>query len=161
MNINEFWNIINKGKSSAESTAIIREEINKLPSTEVISYQQHFNQLVVQAYQWDLWGAAYIIGGGCSDDGFMDFRYGLIAKGKEIYDSALINPDSLAEIGVDVEIENELFGYIAQDVYQELTGKEMPVTETNVSDGPSGKEWDFDNEDECNKQLPQLSKLYM
>ena len=32
-------------------------------------------------YRWDMWAAAYLIGGGCSDDGFIDFRAGLIAQG--------------------------------------------------------------------------------
>lgn len=34
-------------------------------------------------YRRDLWAAAYIIGGGCSDDSFIDFRAGLIAQGHE------------------------------------------------------------------------------
>jgi len=74
-----------------------------------------------QAYRWDLWGAAYIIGGGCSDDGFIDFQYGLIAKGREIYESALANPDSLADLAIPGEIPNELFGYVADNVYEDLT----------------------------------------
>ncbi len=160
MNIDEFWNIISKGKSSEESTIIIRNELKKLPSNEIKFYQQHFNHLIEQAYCWDLWGAAYIIEGGCSDDSFLYFRYGLIAKGKEVYENALNNPDSLAMLGAEVDIENELFGYVAQQVYEELIGREMPINESGIFVDPVGKEWDFDDKDENSKRLPLLSRLY-
>ena len=49
------------------------------------------------AYQYGLWTAANVMErGGCSDDGFMDFRAWLVAQGKEVYLAALADPDSLA-----------------------------------------------------------------
>jgi hypothetical protein len=66
------------------------------------------------------------IGGGCSDDGFTDFRYGLISLGKNVYYKAIENPDSLVELGADIEIRNESFGYVAFEVYEEKSGTEMP-----------------------------------
>ncbi|MFD6821443.1 DUF4240 domain-containing protein [Streptomyces sp. NPDC060085] len=41
--------------------------------------------------------AAYLIGGGCSNDSFMDFRAGLIALGRDWYEKATADPDSLAD----------------------------------------------------------------
>ena len=41
---------------------------------------------------------AYIIGGGCSDDGFWDFRSWLAVRGKRVYLVALRNPESLARV---------------------------------------------------------------
>jgi hypothetical protein len=37
---------------------------------EVVGYQQQFTAQLSRAYRWDLWGAAYLMEGGCSDDGF-------------------------------------------------------------------------------------------
>ncbi len=159
MNINEFWQIIEPAKSDSEPEIKVSEAIRKLPPKEIIAYQEHFDQLFHDADRWDLWGAAYMISGGCSDDGFIDFRYGLIAKGRAVYEKTLKNPDSLAGLGLDVEIENEAFGYIAQEVFEELTGEEIPRTETAEKD-TLGEQWDFDNDDENKKYIPMLTALY-
>lgn len=54
-----------------------------------------FGEDVHQAlYRWDVWAAAYLIGGGCSDDSFMDFRAGLIAQGRDWYQKAAASPAS-------------------------------------------------------------------
>ena len=103
MNIDEFWQVIEKGKESDEPEEIISEELKKLSPEEIISYQEQFDSLFDKAYRWDLWGAAYLIGGGCSDDGFMDFRYGLISRGRKVYEDALNNPDSLASLGEEAK----------------------------------------------------------
>ncbi|WP_412769018.1 DUF4240 domain-containing protein [Micromonospora zamorensis] len=44
-----------------------------------------------------MWAAAYLIGGGCSDDSFIDFRAGVIALGREWYERVLVSPDGLAD----------------------------------------------------------------
>ena len=64
----------------------------------------------------------------CSDDSFDYFRAWLISKGKNVYENALLNPDSL--LGVLNEMndndfpENEEILYAALDAYEEVTGKE-------------------------------------
>ncbi|MCU7850366.1 MAG: DUF4240 domain-containing protein [Candidatus Thiodiazotropha sp. (ex Lucinoma kastoroae)] len=160
MNIDEFWKIIEKVKESDEPEEIVCEELKKLTPNEIASYQEHFDSLHEKAYQWSLWGAAYVIEGGCSDDGFMDFRYGLISKGKHIYENALNNPDSLADLGAFVEISNESFGYTAHEVYEEITGNEIPRKELTGSREPIGQEWDFEDEAENINRLPRLMKLH-
>ncbi len=50
------------------------------------------------AYQYGLWTAASVMErGGCTDDGFIDFRGWLISQGREVYMAALRDPDSLAD----------------------------------------------------------------
>jgi hypothetical protein len=46
-----------------------------------------------------LWAAAYLIEGGC-DDGFMDFRAGLMLQGRTAFEAAVADPDSLAGLPV-------------------------------------------------------------
>ncbi len=51
----------------------------------------------------------------------MDFRYGLISRGRSVFERALADPDSLADVADDTTdgfIPNEDFGYVAQRVYQ-------------------------------------------
>ena len=161
MNLEEFWKIIEVGSKSQEPEAILEVELNKLDPQEIQSFQEHFDRLFDSAYKWNLWGAAYIIGGGCSDDAFMDFRYGLISLGKPIFENALKDPDSLSEVGTDTEIENESYGYVAQEVYESKTGKEIPRIERSPeADDSMGEEWDFDDEEENKKRLPKLMEIY-
>ena len=160
MNIDTFWELIDPGKNSEEPEIEIAKVLKTLEASEIEAYQAHFDQLKANAYQWDLWGAAYMIGGGCSDDSFIDFRYGLIAKGRQVYEQALQNPDSLAELGPDVEIENESFGYVALEVYEAKTGSEMPRKSVSGSADPLGEEWDFEDKDENIKRIPKLTEMY-
>lgn len=159
MNNDEFWDVIEQVKVSEEPEELLKTELEKLPPENIATFQNIFDSLFDDAYRWDLWGAAYLIGGGCSDDGFIDFRYGLISKGREVYERAIENPDTLAGLGEGQEIENEMFGYVAQEVYEEKTGNEIQRAMSKYSN-PQGEQWDFDDEDENLKRLPNLMKAY-
>jgi hypothetical protein len=155
MDSEQFWQILENCKDSDTPEAIAARELEKLSPEEIVSYQEHFDQFFARAYRWNLWGAAYLINGGCSDDDFIDFRYGLIAKGKAVYKKALENPDSLADLATD-ETSNEAFGYVAAEVYEAKTNSELPRSQVEVFPEPLGEEWDFDDDAECEKRLPKI-----
>ncbi len=75
------------------------------------------------ANQYGLWSAASILCDGCSDDGFTDFRAWLIAQGKEVYLSALQDPDSLAEVSPYGGCQFECFAYVGVYAVGSMTGK--------------------------------------
>jgi hypothetical protein len=162
MTRDQFWQLIDKVKGAKRPEAAIAKLLRKLSPPELISYQEHFDALFREAYRWDLWGAAYIIGGGCSDDGFIDFRYGLISKGREICEAAINSPDSLADVAALGEVSNELFGYAAGEVYEDLTGDEdLPrQAPPKKPPEPSGEEWDFDDGKQNARRLPKLWAKY-
>jgi hypothetical protein len=160
MTNDEFWKLLEglpKGEGAEEALA---ERLNKLEPEEIVSFQAHFDAEHARAYNWLLWAAAYIIDGGCSDDGFIDFRYGLISRGRPIFEAALADPDSLVAVASEDDdegfIPNESFGYVASEVYEEKTGNELPRSETPQPSDPAGEEWDFDDEDLCAQKLPKL-----
>jgi hypothetical protein len=98
-----FWSIIESGGPKAREDPerqliTIRKRLNELPPAELEEFHRLFNQKIADAYTWDLWGAAYVINGGCSDDGFAYFRAWLISRGQAVYSAALHNPDSLANL---------------------------------------------------------------
>jgi hypothetical protein len=79
-----------------------------------------------RSYKWDLWGAAYVVHGGASDDGFEYFRRWLISKGRGVFERVVAEPDDLADLLVpEVEgvLEFEEFSYVAGDVWSQRTGK--------------------------------------
>jgi hypothetical protein len=128
-----------------------------------------FDRMMSRSYSWDLWGAASVVHGGCSDDGFEYFRRWLISRGRATFEAALADPDSLAsvdiEAGVDGMFEFESIYYVAVEVYETATGNDVRDEQdgdrecSDISHGPSGTEFD-DSEDALTEQYPQLSALY-
>jgi len=159
MTLDDFWEIIEKGSQSETPEMVLEAELKTKDATALEEFQQHFDQLFYSSGTWDLWGAAYIIGGGCSDDGFIDFRYGLISKGRTLFESATSSPDSLADIELS-DIRNELFAYVAGKAYEKLTGNKLEARGTFNTEDTWGEEWDFDNKNEVSKRLPKLMKKY-
>jgi len=160
MNRAEFWEIIERIKEEDDRCDALSSELEQLNAEEITAWQEQFDECFNEANSWSLWGAAYVIGGGCSDDGFIDFRYGLISLGEDVFEAALLNPDTLASLDTDIEIDNELFGYIATEVFETKTGDEMPRKPMEGSGEPSGVEWDFDSESLNREKMPELVAAY-
>lgn len=158
MDADRFWEL-NANLESENAAAQLRGRLSSLDPEEIESYQEHFDRAFVSAYNWDLWAAAYIIGGGCSDDGFMDFRYGLISRGRSVFEAAIGNPESLINVADETDagfIPNEDFGYVAQEVYESKANQDMPDNDIAHPSDPSGVDWDFDDEQLCQEKLPKL-----
>lgn len=166
VDVDRFWEL-NAGLAPEGAVEQLRDRLSGLEAAAILAYKEHFDRAVELAYQWDLWAAAYIIrGGGCSDDSFIDFRYGLISRGRSVFEAAITDPDSLVDfINVTdaASITNESFGYVAREVYESKTnqampnnGQAMPNNGVVYPSGPSGEDWDFDNEQQCKQRLPKL-----
>ena len=161
-----FWKIIEtslkKSKGDAETQIdILHGELQPLPVKEIVSFDHHFQELWFAAYRHDLWAAATLIGGECSDDGFMDFRGWLIGRGQQVYEAALKDPDSLARaVDADEDCQVEGYQYIAQQVWEDKTGKDgldFPVAEGTHPAERLGTPWK--NED-LPQKLPELWKTF-
>src|SRR5262245_46669811 len=97
----QFWKLIQTSREESNGDCDsqverLQELLTKLPPKEIIDFDRHLVRLRQEAYRWDLWGAAYLLNGGCSDDGFEYFRCWLITQGEAVYTEALRDPDSLA-----------------------------------------------------------------
>jgi hypothetical protein len=163
-----FWQIIEAGGRKAladpeRQLAAVRKRLGKLSPAEVRAFHRLFNQKLADAYTWDLWGAAYLINGGCSDDGFHYFRAWLISRGRAVYEAAVQNPDSLTGLTDperdDYELE-DLWG-VSQEAYEQLTGEQMPPIDFRWPAKPKGRRWDFDDDRQVARRLPRLSKIYL
>src|SRR3984957_11384455 len=101
MDTDDFWELIETARASAVAGRAFHEVLAGLLAArteqEILDYQERFDEARQALYRWDVWAAAYLIGGGCSDDGFIDFRAGLIAQGRGWYQKAGASPDSLAD----------------------------------------------------------------
>jgi hypothetical protein len=186
IDINGFWDVIESaradsshagGKGFAEALV---DRLVTLPEEEILAWQERFGETHGAVYRWDVWAAAYLIGGGCSDDSFTDFRAGLIALGREWHERVAAAPDSLADHPVVVEaaarghdyvISDEPVNYGASYAFERLTGDADAFYEAwqryqadqddAAAESAMGEDFDFDDVGEMRRRLPRLAALYL
>jgi hypothetical protein len=99
MDNEKFWELINDSRKKSKNDPdrqieILVSNIAKLSEEEIYEFDRIFNKYYVDSYLSELWAAAYIINGGCSDDGFDYFRGWLISQGRTIYEDTLNDPQN-------------------------------------------------------------------
>jgi hypothetical protein len=158
-----WWALIERarqGTAHPEATTEILVELLERDCTaeEILAFDTFVQERLRDAFRWDLWGIAYIMSGGCSDDGFDYFCGWLVGMGKAHYSAALAHPAAAAN-GVspdDEPFENEAMWYAASRAWQAKTGKtseEFYATTTRVVRRLHGEAFD---EDTVREQHPEL-----
>ena len=163
MNPDQFWLIIDAAHDASGGSMDLKCDLLKitlrgLGEAELHGFIDQFDAHYAKTYTWPLWGAAYVINGGCSDDCFSDFRSTLISQGRKAYEAALADPESLADVTVS-DAEDfcyEGFHYAINDIAEEKLGEIPPSKHLSPAD-PSGEEW---QEDDLSKLYPRLSEKY-
>lgn len=168
MNQVQFWDVIAKAcqfdvHQAEEWDQKLRAALMQFEPAEIVEWNHIFDRLAARAYTVDLWGAAYTINGGASDDGFYYFRCWLIGMGRDVYEAAVANPDSLADVvepGIDAEAE--IYG-AAHQAWIAVTGglDTDPYPARNERAELQGKDWNFEDYDECRSRLPRFASLYL
>ncbi|MGM0881353.1 MAG: DUF4240 domain-containing protein [Bacillota bacterium] len=127
-----FWELItNSKKHDEEQVQWLTKELLKNKTEEIIEFEIEFRNKLEQSYTSSLWGAAFVIMGGCSDDGFDYFRGWLISRGEEVFNKVLKNPEVLAEYLSEDYLQEDEFApqleeilSVASDAYTyQKTGK--------------------------------------
>jgi hypothetical protein len=125
----QFWWIIaatTKHKRDPERQCdVLKKQLQNLNTDEVVSFERRFQELQRRSYNWDVWGATYVVHGGASDDAFEYFQRWLISRGRADYELVVREPDSLGSIipkDQDEPFEFEEFAYVASEVWQSKTG---------------------------------------
>jgi hypothetical protein len=170
----EFWALVGESREEAKRAprgedddfadlhaSALQKALARLEPERLAAFDAHFRRFSALAYRWDLWAAATWIGGGCSDDGFTDFRACLVSLGKDLYESILRDPDALADVVERPDtpyLQSEGFQYLAGQLYEEKTGKELPPDPTLTFPAePAGEEFDFDDAAGMKRRLPKLT----
>lgn len=147
-----------------------------LEPARIAAFAARHYSLKDTAYRYPLWNAAYLIEGGCSDDGFMDFRDGLVLLGRETFTRAVADPDSLADLPVVVRMAGgasgwigyESVGYLAKSAYERAAGEtgtfddlvDRHLVGRVPPQDPAGENWDAEDEAENARRLPRLAALF-
>ena len=146
------------GGDTGRQSELLEERLSRLPAQQIVDFQRIRHRLDEQAYTWDLWGAAYVIEDGCSDDCFRDFRAYLISLGSGPYEAALRDADSLAPVVEDAETGNwENADSVAGDAYESATGEDIPADDSDLSGDPRGEPWDDEDQETLVQRYPRLA----
>ena len=167
MNTVDFWRLIDTSREASggdpeDQLLHLDTLLRELDPDDIVEFDRIFCELHQRAYTWALWGAAYVIGGGCSDDGFMDFRGWLISRGEQVYEAAIADPDSLADVvSPDDDVQVEGFQYLPREVWAAVTQQDeddFPShDDIDYRAAPEGEEW---GEDDLDGLYPRLNKIF-
>ena len=165
MKIDQFWSIVDavhqkSGGDMDKKCELLRERLVQLNTEGIRGFRSHFDACNHRAYDWSLWGAAYIIHGGCSDDSFSDFRSSLISRGRSLFERALADPDSLADVPLTEEDAcYEGYAYVVTDAEKEILG-DSPQIVAPFPTAPSGEPWSEDDIAALAQRFPRLHRKY-
>lgn len=165
MDVEEFWKLIDttretSGGDISKHADLLVKALAQLPVDKILDYETIMYDLMDNAYDAVLWDAAYVIGCGCGDSGFSDFRAWLIAQGQDVYDRALSDPEGLVDlIDVDKDAQEGALLYVAMAAYEQKTGSEMPLDPSKFRKYPvlKGKHWP---EETVNERFPILAAKF-
>ncbi|RIV35635.1 DUF4240 domain-containing protein [Micromonospora radicis] len=172
MRTDDFWQLIDRARAGGgEPDAIAARAVTLLAAhdpEEIVGYARHQQRVLAASYRVDLWGAAYLINGGASDDGFEYFRGWLMAQGREVFARAVADPDALADLprvrsaslsGEEFECGDMLA--VPWDAYRGATASDLPVDRVAARTPDLNDFWDFDDPDEARRRLPRLAALFV
>jgi hypothetical protein len=148
---------------------LLIEEIKKLTPLQIVGFRLRTDNLLYNTYNSEMWCAAYIMNGGCSDDGFEYFRCWVISRGKDVYYKAKQSPDSLIDVS-ELEMGSydfEDFWYVALEAFEYNTGKNLydyiddENFKTKEGNYPQFEfTWEEENTESMRKICPQLYKKF-
>jgi hypothetical protein len=176
-----FWELVESARAEVDDTVAdpdgvadsLTKALGQLAVEEIAGFGVELERLQADSYRQDLWGAAYLINSGASDDGFDYFRGWLVAQGQEVWDAALADADSLADV-VDEDLSEEFEGFngegmlsVALNAYESATGSDKGYWEAveeagiDTPDVPMGENFDFDDTGEMRTRYPLLAALFL
>ena len=177
MTEDEMWALFDtaktKGKDIEEQMEWLVTALSRKSAADIIRFEDVFSHALNRSYTSHLWAAAYVVLGGCSDDAFDDFRAWLLYQGKDVYEAAIKQPETIIPILEQVEKQGEmpmLEDLLLLSVYafEEKTGLEddhfyrlQEQWNEKISEQPEIEfDWDEEDEEELRRRFPLLWEKY-
>jgi Protein of unknown function (DUF4240) len=163
MHADRFWRYIEDARFLADgdledAADLLGAKLSLQPPAEILAFARAFRQADLALYRWDMWAAAHILNGGCDATCFEFFRWYVVGLGRERYERAYRDPDSLAFLSelstYQFAYDAETLGYAAAEAYESVTGRELPPLGPPTPAEPAGEPWD---EEEPHRVVPQIA----
>jgi len=176
-----FWQIVQRAHDASRGNMprkceLLTAEIRQLSKEDAVELRNIFDAMMYRAYHWPLMGAATLIHGGCGEDTFSDFCSSLISRGQRAFETALADPDTLADEPIDEDAWIfEGYQYAVTDGlrahfpivpdpsgwFARLMGSRidpMPPRTVPPLREPTGEPWS--ERDQLTERLPKLAKRF-
>ena len=151
MNEERFWSIVDATRLDppkqrgdvdfGERNRRYKATLGKLTPKEIIEFQRRLEEYLNAAYRTDIWAAANLIRDGCNRSSFHAFRAWLVSQGREVFEAALRDPESLAD-NADLKVYDDAdypaFYSFPGIVYRDRTGQQMPDLHIVEPERPAG-----------------------
>jgi hypothetical protein len=184
VDVDGFWEIVESARARSGGNwngvpSGVVESLAALPLAEIADFAQIQDGLEWQAYREDVWAACMLLNGGHgSVDGFLYFRDWMLVQGREAFEAALADPDSLADVPAAREIaadqdnipDCEHFVYVADEAWEQVTGEQEGLYDEldergfeahrDVEHEVAGEPIDFDDRQQVSAVLPKLSAVF-
>lgn len=157
MDTAEFWTII---EDADGDPGRLHDTLAGLSREQLVGFERLHDEQMERAYSCDLWGAGYLRFAGMGDDTFDYFRAALISRGRTVFEAAVLDPDSLADVQLGDEEEWEDWMSPTMEVIHRKTGEydfADPRPRTDAPTEPSGTEWD---EDDLPARFPRIARAF-
>ena len=163
----EFWELIDAARAiamfdRARLPGALRDELAAMDEHELLAFVRHFEDLRLESFRHELLAAAWIAGGGASDDDFSDFRDWLITLGRDAFEDALHDPQRILDHAEPADLKIPFDADVAAAIYDALgaaTGtRDLPrEMQRPVPARPAGREW---KPQDLPRRFPKLWRLY-
>jgi len=100
----EFWELIDGARAEAGRMAewpsgmqigdAVARRLPGLAPVQILEFDLWLRGQAAMADRWELGAACYLFSGYISEDGFSEFRYGLVALGRADFHAVLAEPDA-------------------------------------------------------------------
>jgi len=184
--VEAFWELIEACRRQAVGSearlAWLQDALSRRPLAEIVEFHRRLEQVVGQAFRWELVAAVQrIFGGRCSDDDFEYFGLWMVGLGRDAFERAVLDPDTLADAPEVLALTGrhwrtwgedwpgwELLDYVASEAYGLVTGDPedfYAALEDHGNDYADGREltgerWNARDEGEATYRLPRLSVMF-
>lgn len=150
-----FWQLIDVASSDIES---VLAGLRGLNAGDLVWFHNTLMSKLGEIYNHDFWAVVYVNGRGQTDDSFLYFCAGVIARGKASFKSSLREPVKyVSGLSANENSECEELLYSAMKVYEEQSFSDNCVEFTgDLIPEITGRKW---TEKSLPRRYPELAKL--
>jgi hypothetical protein len=167
-----FWQLVDSTRGQPDRAERLAEALSRHTPDEIIRFRLVYDDVMHAANHVDLRGAAHTINGASSDDDFYAFRERLIEMGQVVFEAAIKDPNSLADVAAPGEqlVGSEGLDQAATAAWTAVSGQKEEAfyeavdqadTRTDRGDPEEGEWWEFDDKAEVRHRLPRLAAKFI
>jgi len=149
MKVEDFWKLLNAAVKESNGNMdiqanLLEASLSQMDTTHIVNFEEILREKIIECDEYKVMAAAKIINDFVSDDSYLYFRCWIIGMGKEVYEKALTNPDSLSsKINRDEIADYEQLLYVATKAYSEKVGRDEDETFPRDICIDKGLDYDF------------------